>query len=135
MMNRLFLSSFATILVSVATITRADDFSGGLGGNRHEVYTYRDYNHYRFRCSPSGCYAISPSSAAYRYNNNSASSSTDLRRVQAALHERGYYHGEIDGAIGPASRAAIRSYQTDRNLPVSGTVDDSLLRSLALPQK
>ncbi len=52
--------------------------------------------------------------------------------VQRALARRGYYGGAIDGDIGPRSRAAIRSYQVDRGLPVTGRIDTLLLRSLGL---
>ena len=50
--------------------------------------------------------------------------------VQTALSRCGYYHGVIDGDIGPASRAAIRAYQRDHGLPITGRIDDPLLRSL-----
>ena len=52
--------------------------------------------------------------------------------VQAALSSRGYYRGPIDGDIGPGSRAAIRAYQRDHRLPMSGRIDDPLLRALRL---
>lgn len=52
--------------------------------------------------------------------------------VQRALKRRGYYSGSVDGDIGPRSRSAIREYQADHGLPVSGRVDGSLLRSLGI---
>lgn len=52
--------------------------------------------------------------------------------VQRSLARRGYYHGPIDGDIGPASRRAIARYQDDRGLRVTGSIDSSLLRSLDL---
>lgn len=52
--------------------------------------------------------------------------------VQIALSRRGYYHGPIDGDIGPGTRAAIRAYQYEHDLPVSGHIDRYLLRSLGL---
>ena len=42
--------------------------------------------------------------------------------VQQELARRGYYQGPIDGRLGPATRAAIRRYQQDRGLPVTGDV-------------
>lgn len=50
--------------------------------------------------------------------------------VQLALSRRGYYHGVIDGDIGPASRAAIRAYQRDHGLRATGRIDDPLLEAL-----
>ena len=52
--------------------------------------------------------------------------------VQAALAHKGYYHGAVDGIIGPQSREAIRSYQASHGLAVTGNIDRSLLRSLRL---
>jgi hypothetical protein len=52
--------------------------------------------------------------------------------VQRALARRGYYHGPIDGDIGPGSRSAIARYQRDRGLAVTGTINSSLLRSLGI---
>jgi peptidoglycan hydrolase-like protein with peptidoglycan-binding domain len=50
--------------------------------------------------------------------------------VQLALRRQGYYRGPIDGSIGPASQRAIRSFQRDNDLPVTGTVDSNLLQAL-----
>jgi Putative peptidoglycan binding domain len=52
--------------------------------------------------------------------------------VQSALARRGYYRGEIDGILGPASYRAIRSFQADQGLPVTGQVDARLLRALRI---
>jgi hypothetical protein len=52
--------------------------------------------------------------------------------VQRALGHEGYYHGDIDGDIGPGTRAAIRQYQYDHHLEVTGRIDRSLLRSLGI---
>lgn len=52
--------------------------------------------------------------------------------VQAALARRGYYYGPIDGSFGPRTRAAIRAYQYDHDLPVTGDIDRYLLARLRL---
>ena len=52
--------------------------------------------------------------------------------VQRALRRDGYYHGGIDGDLGAGTRAAIRQYQYDHRLEVTGRVDRALLRSLEL---
>lgn len=53
-------------------------------------------------------------------------------RVQLALARKGFYNGEIDGLNGPGTRAAIRAFQAERGLPVSGVVDGALVRALDL---
>lgn len=52
--------------------------------------------------------------------------------VQHALKRRGYYYGAIDGDVGPGTRGAIRAYQRDRGLSITGRIDTSLLRSLGI---
>lgn len=52
--------------------------------------------------------------------------------VQRELARRGYYHGAIDGVIGPRSRTAIRAFQAHRGLVVTGVIDTRLLRALGL---
>ncbi len=52
--------------------------------------------------------------------------------AQRALARRGYYCGAIDGCAGPGTRAAIRAWQADCRLPVTGQLDTPTLRSLAL---
>ncbi len=52
--------------------------------------------------------------------------------VQRELKSLGYYHGYIDGKVGPQTRAAIQNYQADYRLPITGRIDPPLLRSLGL---
>jgi len=61
-----------------------------------------------------------------------ANSYSSAAGVQRELARRGYYNGAIDGVVGPQTRAAIRTYQVDRALPVTGRIDTPLLRSLRL---
>ena len=52
--------------------------------------------------------------------------------AQRALAVKGYYRGAVDGVLGPNSRAAIRAWQADCRLPITGDLDARTLRSLAL---
>jgi len=46
--------------------------------------------------------------------------------VQLLLAERGYFRGDVDGRAGPRTREAIRRFQADAKLPVTGIVDQRL---------
>jgi Putative peptidoglycan binding domain len=50
--------------------------------------------------------------------------------VQTELARRGYYRGLINGVIGPISRMAIREFQAAEGLPITGRIDEGLLRAL-----
>jgi hypothetical protein len=65
--------------------------------------------------------------AASTYRPSSGSIDTF---VQDSLARRGYYSGEIDGVVGPETRSAIREFQNDNNLPVTGRVDSQLVHTL-----
>ena len=49
--------------------------------------------------------------------------SQGIREVQESLRDKGYYHGHVDGVLGPQTREAIRQYQKSENLPVTGRLD------------
>src|SRR5882762_4604500 len=55
-----------------------------------------------------------------------------IANVQAALQEQGYYHGEVDGSIGPLTRAAIADYQRDHGLYETEAIDQPTLESLGM---
>jgi hypothetical protein len=55
-----------------------------------------------------------------------------VANVQAALQEQGYYHGEVDGLLGPLTRDAIANYQRDHGLYTTSTIDRPTLESLGM---
>jgi hypothetical protein len=52
--------------------------------------------------------------------------------VQRRLARAGYYHGSIDGVIGPGTRSAIRGFERNNGLQVDGVIDGQLLRTMGL---
>lgn len=48
--------------------------------------------------------------------------------VQRRLARAGYYHGPIDGILGPQTLRAIRAYERDNNMSAYGVLDRPLLR-------
>ncbi len=55
-----------------------------------------------------------------------------VRLVQRALEEDGYYVGDNRGNFCFETRVAVRRYQRDNGLRVTGKIDDTLLRTLRL---
>lgn len=53
-----------------------------------------------------------------------------LLRAQTQLARLGYYNGAIDGAFGPLTSRAIREYQADYGLIVTGRLDRATVQSL-----
>ena len=50
--------------------------------------------------------------------------------AQQRLKDRGYYQGPVDDVIGVGTEAALRAYQRDRGLRVTGRLDTPTVRSL-----
>ena len=66
----------------------------------------------------------------YGYNN--LDPGQVIVNVQSALQEQGYYNDEVDGLIGPNTRAALSRYQRDHGLPVTAAIDGPTLEALGL---
>jgi hypothetical protein len=49
----------------------------------------------------------------------------DIQQAQARLQAMGLDPGPLDGTWGPQTEAALRAYQQQRGLPVSGQLDDA----------
>lgn len=55
-----------------------------------------------------------------------------IANVQASLQAQGYYHGEVDGLLGPLTRAALASYQQSHGLYITSAIDEPTLASLGM---
>jgi hypothetical protein len=107
---------------------------GGYGYYPGSYYGYYPYG-YRSSYYPYGYsyYPYTYGYSSYRpvYRGQSASANVAVR-VQETLARAGYYHGAIDGVIGPESRRAIRAYERAHNLRVDGVISDQLLGTMGL---
>jgi hypothetical protein len=52
--------------------------------------------------------------------------------VQAELQDMGYYQGEVDGLLGPQTREALTSYQSEQGLEATAVIDEPTLDSLGM---
>jgi hypothetical protein len=99
-------------------------FPWGYGyGYPYGAYPYYDNGYYDDR------YASNEYSQSEYDSGNSDSS---VGQVQAALAREGYYRGSIDGSLGPATRNALRRYQRNHGLDVTGRIDGPVIEALGL---
>ena len=82
-------------------------------------------------------YGYDPAYSTYAYNEpiygyNDLEPGQVIANVQSALQEQGYYNDAVDGLIGPNTRAALRSFQRDRGLPITAAIDGPTLEALGL---
>jgi hypothetical protein len=106
----------------------------GSGGFGYPGYGYGyPYSNYGYGGYPYTNYGYN--SSPYGYNNyrtGYARGYNVVAEVQRRLADAGYYHGVIDGAQGPRTRAAIARYEARHGMYADGRIDQRLLRSLGL---
>jgi len=68
------------------------------------------------------------------YDSSDQNADSTVAAAQERLARQGYYHGEIDGVFGPATRRAIMRYQSDNGLRVTGYLTMDTRQSLGLRQ-
>jgi hypothetical protein len=78
-------------------------------------YPYTGYNNYYSYYTPT-----------YGYN------ASMVAAVQRRLGELGYYHGVVDGVIGPRTRGAIAAFESRNGLVVDASISRLLLDRLGL---
>ena len=63
-------------------------------------------------------------------NNAAAITVADLAETQRKLLALGYAPGPLDGSLGPSTRAAVKTYQTDRGLTADGSPGPTTRKAL-----
>jgi peptidoglycan hydrolase-like protein with peptidoglycan-binding domain len=65
-------------------------------------------------------------------NVTAASNRNDVKKAQQSLADKGFYHGQVDGILGPRTRQAIGDYQKSENRPVTRRLDDETAGKLGV---
>ena len=125
------------------------------GWSYYDSYPYDDYYPYGYGRYGYGTYGYDPGvydqsnyydQGENNYNGQSnyydqggngsrsydQSTAVTVADVQDQLTRAGYYHGKIDGVLGPETRRALLRYQSDKGLGVSGSLTMETRRSLGL---
>ena len=77
-------------------------------------------------------YAPADDSASTYRSEPPSNGDSRVSDVQSALAREGYYDGPIDGKLGDATRRALRRYQRDHGLDVTGGITSGVIRALRL---
>jgi N-acetylmuramoyl-L-alanine amidase len=86
-----------------------------------------DYSDYGYYDDNAGDYSDGQSSPA-----EVTLSQDTIVAVQQELSQLGYYHGPIDGVIGPQTAKAVRWFQSVDTLSVTGQIDGPTLKALGV---
>ncbi|HVF70282.1 MAG TPA: peptidoglycan-binding domain-containing protein [Chthoniobacterales bacterium] len=93
-------------------------------------YGYHPYSPYYSTTYYDDSYAADEYAQSSYTTEPAYESDARVSEIQSALAREGYYDGPIDGDLGPATRNALRRYQRDRGLPVTGTIDRAVMQAL-----
>ena len=66
------------------------------------------------------------------YSFNNLEPDQVVANVQATLQQLGYYHGQINGVLDPATQDAIANYQRDHGLYMTSAIDEPTLAALGM---
>ena len=77
----------------------------------------------------SGAY---PDQSGYQNGYGSQAANSTVAAAQDRLSHDGFYHGQIDGVMGPETRHAIVRFQTNHGLHINGELSSETLNALGL---
>jgi hypothetical protein len=106
------------VAASVAPYVASSLWAPGYYGSGYYGYPYSSYGGY-------------PNNYSY-YGSGYGYAGSTVAAVQRRLGELGYYHGVVDGAIGPRTRSAIAAFESRHGLIVDGRISRPLLNRLGL---
>lgn len=95
-------------------------------------YGYYPYGSYADATYYDDSYASDQYAQDTTANQSEYDNGSQVSNVQSALAREGYYDGAIDGSLGPATQKALRRYQRDHGLPVTGSISRGVIQALQL---
>src|SRR5262245_33463310 len=114
---------FSTLALAMGASGLA--YAGGTAGGDH----FDHHDHHVVSPRTNNGSAASNAAAA---SNASAISRAQTMEMQRALTARNLYQGKADGVWGPKTESALRNFQTQSGLEVTGTLDEPTARALGI---
>jgi len=65
-----------------------------------------------------------------RTDHGDSLSSDEVSRAQRLLRGLGYYNGQVDGVVGSGTTSAVKAYQRDNGMAVTGQITPALISSM-----
>lgn len=81
---------------------------------------------------PSSILPNSPALNLPKIKGNSAHFKRIVERIQMMLFAFGFYSGNVDGIVNTETAIAIAKYQNENGLPITGAVDETLIKRLGI---
>jgi len=113
-------------------------YYGGSGypyyGGYYSSWPYASYGYYPYSYYDGYPYSYygGYSNAYSYYQPGYAYNSATVAAVQRRLGELGYYHGVVDGIMGPQTRSAIAAFESTHGMIVDGMITTRLLNRMGV---
>lgn len=101
----------------------------GLGSYHYHCGGYPAHTHKNGVCPYS---STSSKSSSNTSNKTNSSAKNEIKKAQEKLNDLGYNCGTPDGIIGSKTKKAIKSFQKDNDLKVTGTLNSETKKKLGL---
>ena len=98
----------------------------------YPYYGYYPYGSYYDSTYYDDSYAPDQSEPATYTNQQDYDNGSRVSDVQRALAREGYYDGPIDGRLGNSTQKALRRYQRDHGIEVTGGISRGVIEALRL---
>ena len=105
--------------------------ANSIGGQDH-IYGRHEMPTNRYPTASGDDESLAPGDPGVTEQNTSDMSTEEVRMVQQALAAEGYEPGRSDGAMTNDTRAAIREFQKDNGIVVTGSLDSKTAQLLGI---
>lgn len=122
---------FSGVAMAEADMSARDPSIGNTTNMDNTGVTIPATNQLINRSSPNRISSMQEARERRALNDNFASTDK-VRRVQEALSEEGHNVGANDGVLGARTSSALKEYQRNNNLTVSGKINEETLNHLGI---
>ena len=123
-------SAWPYVAASVAPYVASSLWAPGY--NRYPYSYYGGYPYSGYNTSYYGGYPYSGYNTYSYYTPTYSYNTSMVAAVQRRLGRLGYYHGVVDGVMGPQTRGAIVAFESRNGMAVDATISRPLLDTLGL---
>lgn len=107
-------------------------YSYGYGYNPYNPYNTYAYDDGRYYDDGYASNEYSQQSYQPQSDSDDGDAAGSVSQIQSVLSREGYYSGAIDGRLSPGTQNALRRYQRDHGLAVTGRIDRAVINALGL---
>lgn len=123
---------FKKFTIAAAIVGGAVGLAANSVGAKDNIHSRRELPTDRYPVTIGDDSSLAPGVPGVTEENTSDMTTDEVRRVQQALAADGYDPGRSDGAMTNDTRAAIREFQKDNGIVMTGSIDSKTAARLGI---